>query len=155
MTAPSEPAAKPVAATDAAPRNADQWQRLWFALQTTPWNSVAVVCVDGAKAVPVANAIQSVGQRASRAPVKLVSAAGLPMRDAIAVVDAITAAAEQQALVITPCDSPLLNPASIPVLEAVDGVVLVVELGGPTMDVLKRTLDAIGHHKVRATVTIG
>ncbi len=75
--------------------------------------------------------------------------------DAAAVAARVEERASQAELMIITSDSPGTNPAMIPVLGAVNAVVLVVRLGESSLDAVRRLADGVGRDKILATVTIG
>lgn len=132
------------------------WQRLWFTLREQNWTSMAVLGTTDAQSVEmVARTLAEVGIRDEKISVGVISALGMSFSDAAAVAARVEERASQAELVIITSDSPGTNPAMIPVLGAVNAVVLVVRLGESSLDAVRRLADGVGRDKILATVTIG
>ena len=132
------------------------WQRLWFTLREQNWTSMAVLGTTDAQSVEmVARTLAEVGIRDEKIPVGVISALGMSFSDAAAVAARVEERASQAELMIITSDSPGTNPAMIPVLGAVNAVVLVVRLGESSLDAVRRLADGVGRDKILATVTIG
>lgn len=131
-----------------------EWQRLWFSLRTVPWQVLAIVGIDGASfGSDAAKRLVEVATRDEKTPVGVISALGMSFQDTTSVVARLREGGSGLTLVV--CDSPAVNPAAIPIVHAVSGVVLVVKLGEARLEALARAVDVVGRDKVLATITVG
>ncbi len=129
-----------------------EWQRLWFTLQARGWTSLAIIGIDDAQAaVDVTNRIAAVGSVGKGSPIRVISALNVTMAETPAVVNRL--AEPMPTLVVG--DSPRINPAILPIVQATSGVVLVVRLGEASLDAVRKTVAAVGRDNVVATVSIG
>lgn len=132
-----------------------EWQRLWFTLQGRAWSSLAVIGTDvAADADRVARTLAAVGKRDGQIPVEVVTALGVSFQDVPRIVNLVSHASPEKLLLVS-CDPLRRNPAMIPVLQAVGGVVLVVRLGESRLDSVQKTVDAVGRDKIVATISVG
>ncbi len=132
------------------------WQRLWFTLQARTWTSLAVIGTDeGADAERVARLLASVGNRDGLTSVRAFSALGMTFEDVPLVVAKIAEPPVGGGWLLVSCDPLRRNPAMIPVLHAVTGVVLVVRLGESLVSSVTKTVETVGRDKVFASIAIG
>lgn len=133
------------------------WQQLWFSLRARPWTSLAIIGTERAQlAAEVAQRLATVGTRDEKTPVQVTSALGMSFQDTTVVAATARACeAGDSPLTLLACDSPLENPAMIPVLQAASGVVLVAALGTTRLDVIRRITEMVGRDKLLATVSVG
>lgn len=132
-----------------------EWQRLWFTLQGRPWSSLAVIGTDASTdADRVARTLAAVGRRDGQIPVEVVTGLGVSFQDVPRIVNQVTHASTDKLLLVS-CDPLRRNPAMIPLLQAVSGVVLVVRLGESRMDSVQKTIDAVGRDRLVATISVG
>lgn len=131
-----------------------EWQRLWFTLQGRQWTSMAVIGSDGGgDAERVARTLAAIGRRDGQVAVDVITALGITFQDVPRIVGQLAHPVSDRLLVS--CDPLRRNPAMIPILQAVDGVVLVVRLGESRLDAVQKTVDAVGRDKIVATISIG
>ncbi len=131
-----------------------EWQRLWFSLRAHTWRSLAVVGIGSASnATGAANKLIQVAARDEKTPVGMISTLGMSFQDTTSVVTRLRDDGAGLTLVV--CDSPAVNPAAIPVVHAVSGVVIVVKLGEARLDAVARAVELAGRDRVLATVTVG
>ncbi len=133
-----------------------QWERLWFTLKTRPWTSLAVVGIEsGDDAKTVARRLAAVGNRDGQLQVNVVSAIGATIAEIPGIVAKLSRGSEKHDLTIVACDPLLMNPATIPILHAASGAVIVVRLGKSMVETARQTVNAVGRDKVMASVTVG
>lgn len=131
------------------------WQHLWFALQRTPWSSLAIVPADsGLDVRDVAAAIVDVGRTSGTTDVALLNGMSASFTDAQELVETITAAARRGGHLIVACDSVDENPATLALAHASSHAVMVVRLGQSRMTAARRTVDALGRDHVLASITL-
>lgn len=129
---------------------AHELQQLWFATQTRPWNSLAVVPVSrGVPALEVAQALHEVGSRASTVPLRLLDGRTVTLSTSAGLIVNLTALQQggpgrQPNRVVVVLQSVLEELAGIPVALAVDAVLLCVELEKTLLEDARRTLDLVG-----------
>lgn len=134
----------------------DEWQRLWFTLQTRDWTTLAIMATDSsADAERVARGLAALGQRDGLGPVQVVSALGVTYEDVSRVIGHLGSAPAGAGQMLVVCDPLRRNPAMIPVLHATSGVVLVVRLGETPVASVAQVVDTIGRDKVFATIAVG
>ena len=137
-----------------SPRPDREWQRLWFSLRAYEWRSLAILGIEGAsQAEQAAQRLIAVAFEDEKTPVAEINALGMSYQEAIGVASTLQLAG--QPLTLVTCDAPDVNPAMIPIVQAVTGIVVVVRLGETRLDAVKRTLDVVGRDKILATVTVG
>ena len=134
-----------------------EWQRLWYTLRGRAWTSLAVLGIDGAAgAGDVASRLAMVGNLDKKVPVRVISALGMSYQDVTGVIAQISPeASTEPVLTVVACDSPQVNPAMIPIIQATSGAVLVVRLGDSLLDSVRKTVEVVGREKVLATVSVG
>jgi hypothetical protein len=145
-----------------------QVEELWFALARTEWTSLAIVPVEvGQRAADVAKALAEVGNRVGELPVKafaftMDSSApenSIPFADAAKLASS-TALKRQGGM---PSVSPpgqviftvapiIREPLGMAVLQAVDVVLLCIEMGRTRLDAARRTLELVGRERVGCLV---
>lgn len=131
------------------------WQRLWFGLWARRCRSLAIVGIDPATiALDVARHLEMVGSSQESSPIAVISALGMEIHDTRAVARNLRMAPDSP-LTLVACGSPDRHPATLPIVQAVDGVVLVVRLGSSRLESIRRTVDTVGRDRVMATVSIG
>jgi hypothetical protein len=126
---------------------------LWFSLTKRDWSTL--VLVPGHKAgsaLAFAAALAEAGSAIRRKPVELFSAEG---KDLIPTTDWIFPREPgdqfQRVIVLDPVG---LNPMGIPVAQGAQAVLVVVERGEADLSTVRRTVEAIGRHKVTGTVLV-
>jgi len=133
-----------------------EWHPLWSSQLARPWITLAVIAVDpGTDASRVAEVLASVGNRLGARSVRIVSTAGATATEARGVLEQLTDVPPGGDHVLVTCDPLRANPAMLPILQAVSGVVLVVRLGSSLIASAKQIVDAVGRERVFATVAIG
>lgn len=97
-----------------------------------------------------------VGNLDKKVPVRVISALGMSYQDVTGVIAQISPeASTEPELTVVACDSPQVNPAMIPIIQAASGAVLVVRLGDSLLDSVRKTVEVVGREKVLATVSVG
>jgi len=120
------------------------WQRLWFSLREREWASLAIVPVGPRQSAGfVADRLLAAGTAEQDRPVRVFNGEGLALRNVRVFIDSFLRATENE-LVLVPVDSPLQNPAAIPIARATDGAVLVLPLGDTLLSEAKEVVEAIG-----------
>ena len=131
-----------------------EWQQLWFSLRSREWHTIALVGIDIADlATEAAQRLAKVGMRDEKTPVEVISALGMSFQGTTALARECQSVAPP-ALRLIACDSPAEHPAALPLLQAVAGVVLVVNLGA-RLESVRRVAELAGRDKVLATVSVG
>lgn len=133
-----------------------EWQRAWFSLQRREWSSLAIVGTEsGAEAEVAARHLATIGTRDGLKSVRVLSALNLTYADAPRALDYLAEAAANGDLVVVACDPVRQNHATLPLLQAVSGVILVVRLGVSRTAWVKKTIEVVGRERVLATVSVG
>ena len=133
-----------------------EWQRLWFRLQTRPCTSLAVLGTEhGSDAGRVTMTLAAIGNRDGQVPVRVISAIGASFADVPRILGQLSQAAAEHSRTLVPCDSLQSNPATIPILHASAGVILIVRLGDSMLESMKTTVELVGRDRVMATITVG
>jgi hypothetical protein len=139
---------QPFAVVPGAP--SAELQRLWFATQARPWNSLAVLPVaPGGPALEVAQALHEVGSRASPVPLRLLDGRSVSLSTSAGLIVNMTALQQagpgrQGSRVVVVLHSVLAELAGIPVALAADAVLLCIELEKTTLEDARRTLALVG-----------
>lgn len=141
--------------TDRIPGESE-WQRAWFSLQRREWSSLAIIGTEsGDEAETAARQLAAIGTRDGLRSVRVLSALNLTFADAPRALDYLAEAATHGELVVVACDPVRHNQATLPVLHAVSGVILVVRLGASRTDWVKKTIEVVGRERIVATISVG
>jgi hypothetical protein len=125
-------------------------QQLWFAAQSRPWNSLAVLPVSpGGPAQEVAQALHDVGERASPVPIKLLDGRSVSLATSAGLIMNMTSLQQQGpgrpgGRVVVLLHSVLAELAGIPVALAADAVLLCIELEKTSLEDARRTMALVG-----------
>jgi hypothetical protein len=130
------------------------YQELWFELRSWAWKSLAIVpTVSGVSEFDLAEQVIVVGVSNTNRRMSLISAEGVGVGDTDKVVSMIRAAEARGDRVVVVTDSLFDNPASTPIIRAVNGVVPIVRLGESERAVVERTIQAVGRSRVIGAVS--
>ncbi len=138
-------------------------QGLWFAVQTRPWASLAVLPAGpGESALSVANALYDVGALVSGGPMRLLDARAITMASSASFIVNMSALVSapgerragglQRAVVVLP--SVIEQLAVVPIVLAADAVLFTVTLGKTTLDSARRTLELVGAERVLGCILV-
>lgn len=130
------------------------WQRLWFSMLDTPWNSLAIVPAD--EAVPfnrVGDIVVAMGQEHGERSIQLIDARGVRMTDVHGIVEAIRVAG-RDSRVVTVVDSLWRSPAAMHIARVTSAALVVARIGGSRVDTAKATVLAIGPQRVLGAVAL-
>lgn len=130
-----------------------EWQQLWFSLRRLDWHTIAVIGIDiAALATEAAERLAKVGMRDEKTPVEVISALGMSFQGTTTLAKQWQSAPPSMPTLVV-CDSPAEQPATLPLLQAVSGVVLVVPLGA-RLNTVRQVAGLAGRDKVLATVSV-
>jgi hypothetical protein len=130
------------------------YQELWFELRNWGWRSLAVVPTSSNRSeFEVGEQLVVVGVSNTNRPMTLVSAEGVSILETDDAIGLIRAGEERGDRVITVVDCLADNPAAVPIVRAVNAVVLVVRLGESERASIERTIAVIGRERVVGVVT--
>lgn len=136
---------------------------LWFAVQTRPWASLAVLPAGpGESAKNVAEALYDVGALASGGPMRLVDARDVTLTTSAAIIlnmtSLVAAPGERRTggtqRVVVVLSSVVEVMAGIPIAMAADAVVLTVTLGKTRLEDARRTVELVGAQRVIGTILV-
>jgi hypothetical protein len=146
-----------VSKTPAQPTPSDSdWQRLWFAMLTKSWSSVAVVPTEpGIDVGRVAEGLVAVGSRHGAKPVHLLKGIGIRLTDVQSVVDLLNTMTDRGGLVVVPVDPIAENPAAVPLIRAATGAILISRLGASRLSQARDTVRVIGKERIMGSVVLG
>lgn len=133
----------------------DAWAQLWFAIQRHTWTTLAVVPAAptrGGRRAAIFLAMA--GRRYHESSVEFVDGTRVDPDDIGSVIAEAAAAASGGAQVIVAVDSPLVNPASVPIVRAIGVALLVVPLGETTVSDARRTIESIGREQFIGSITV-
>lgn len=136
---------------------------LWFAVQTRPWSSLAVLPAGpGESALAVANALYDVGALVSGGPMRLLDARAVTLTTSAAFIvnmsSLVSAPGErrvggpQRAVVVLA--SVIDQLAGVPIVLSADAVVLTLTLGKTSVDSARRTLELVGAERVLGCILV-
>jgi hypothetical protein len=130
------------------------YQELWFELRSWAWKSLAVVpTVSGSSEFALAEQVVVVGVSNTNRRMSLISAEGVGVGDTDKVIAMIRAAEARGDRVVVVTDSIFDNPASTPIIRAVNGVIPVVKLGKSERATVEKTIQAVGRSRVIGAVS--
>jgi hypothetical protein len=131
---------------------ASQAVDLWFSLSRRDWRTLAIVPGHRAgSSMLLACALVEVGAAIHGANVELISAEG---RDLVPTTDWTYQRDPDQRQRVLALDPISLNPMVIPVAQAADLVVIVVDRGVADMAQVRRTVESIGRHRIAGCVIV-
>jgi hypothetical protein len=136
---------------------------LWFAVQTRPWCSLAVLPAGpGESALSVANALYDVGALVSGGPMRLLDARAVTLASSASFIvnmsSLVSAPGErrnggaQRAVVVLA--SVIDQMAGVPIVLSADAAILTVTLGKTTLDSARRTLELVGAERVLGCILV-
>jgi hypothetical protein len=129
-------------------------QQFWFELRGWAWKSLAIVpTVPGASEFDLAEQTLMVGVSNTNRRMSLISAEGAGVGDTDRVIAMIRSAEARGERVVVVTDPVTDNPASTPIIRAVNGVVPVVVLGQSERSDVERTIQAVGRSRVIGAVS--
>jgi len=138
-------------------------QTLWFALQSKPWASLAVVPGGaGETALEVANTLYDAGALVCGGPMRLLDARDITLATSASFIlnmtSLVAAPGERRSggmqRVVVVLSSVLDQPTGVPVTLAVDAVVLTITLGQTRLDAVRRTLATVGAGRVLGWIQV-
>ena len=133
-----------------------EYHELWFELRSWGWRSLAIIpTCEGVSEFDVAEKLVMVGVSNTGRPLTLLSAEGITVEQTEPTVDLIRRIERLGEQVIVVVDSLVDNPAAMPIVQAVNGSVLVVRLGESEQSVIERVVLAVGRERVLGVVTRG
>ena len=136
-------------------RAAADIQRLWFTLSKRPWTFLVIMPAHArGDATELARRLAEVGTQHRGTTVRCLLAVNVEVSETSHVIVEAIAQNPLEGATIVAVDSPLLNPASIPIALAADGVLLLVTLGETDISAAKQTVEAIGKDRFFGTVTL-
>jgi hypothetical protein len=131
------------------------WQHLWFSLQRTDWSALAVLPADsGLDVRDIAEAIVDIGRTSGAEDVMLLNGRGASFTDAQELVETIESYKRRRTHVVVACDSVDDNPATLALVRAASGALMVVRLGQSRLAAARKTIDAVGRDHVLASITL-
>lgn len=158
--APADTASLALAADKASPsseaavdaRGTRDWERLWLAIQRTPWMSIALVPIgEGIETKRLAEALAEVGRQHLGAKVVVHDATGVAISTLQSAVAEIIDC-EDRAIIALP---PLTEcPAGVELARAADAVILCIALGESTIAEAERVELDVGEGRVLGAVII-
>ncbi len=129
-------------------------QQLWFELRSWAWKSLAIVpTVHNGSEFELAEQVVMVGVSNTNRRMSLISAEGAGVGDTDRVIAMIRAAEARGDRVVVVTDAVIDNPASTPIIRAVNGVIPIITLGQSERSVVERTIQAVGRSRVIGAVS--
>ncbi len=129
-------------------------QELWFELRSWAWKSLAIVpTVSGSSEFTLAEQVVMMGVTNTNRRMSLVSAEGVSVADTDKVIAMIRAAEARGDRVVVVTDSIQDNPASTPIIRAVNGVIPVIQLSKSERSTVEKTIQAVGRSRVIGAVS--
>jgi hypothetical protein len=131
---------------------ASQAVDLWFKLIRRDWSTLAVVPGHAGSGLTLACALSEVGSAVSHRRVELLSAEG---HDLVPTTDWIFPRHENDRFQrVIALDAVTVNPMVIPVAQAAQAVLIVVERGSGDLRAVRRTVEAIGRQHITGCVML-
>ncbi len=133
----------------------DDWSQLWFAVQRNDWSTLAVVsAAPGIDAVEAARTLCSVASMFGDGEIDLIDATQVSP-DAVGRITAgMTGAVARGCRLLVALNSPLANPATIPIARHASLALLVVRLGEATLVSSRRVLEVVGRERFVGAVAV-
>lgn len=131
------------------------WSRIWFALSRYHWSTLAIVsATPGESAYAAASVLADAGHLYERGTVELIDATDVSPAAVEQVLASMTGALARRAQMLIALDSPLANPAVIPIARHATISALCVRLGQPTLDVSRRAIETIGREHFVGSIAV-
>ena len=123
----------------------NDWSQLWFSIQRFSWTTLAVVPASPSETgLASASALVSAGRLYQQGAVHLIDATGAAPASVDLIIASMSGSRPQNSHLVIALDSPLSNPAAIPLARHAGVALLSVSLGAPSLDESRRTIDSIG-----------
>ena len=136
-------------------RQQNHWSQLWFSIQRFSWTTLAVVPASPTDTgLASASALVSAGRLYHQGAVHLIDATGAAPASVDLIIASMSGSRPQNSQLVIALDSPLANPASIPLARHAGVALLSVSLGSPTLEESRRTIDSIGRRFFVGSVAI-
>lgn len=140
----------------AVEREHDAWAQIWFGVQRPAWSTLALVPAGaGESGFAAAGALVAAGRMYHEGLVELIDACGAEPGSTGDIMSAAADAVARGAQVVIALDSPLTNPASIPIARSAEVALLAVRLGGPRIAEMRRAIDSIGRECFIGSIAVG
>ncbi|MFT3768673.1 MAG: hypothetical protein QM820_24770 [Minicystis sp.] len=138
-----------------SPADRPDWQRLWLAIQRTPWRSLAVIPAH--HDIPTTRVARAITQVATRhlGPTALVGDATAITLDRLqAAVSCWIARPEGDPRVVLALAPVLTSPASLALAQAADAAILCLSLGRTALADAARTVEEVGRSRLLGAVIL-
>ncbi len=123
----------------------NDWSQLWFSIQRFSWTTLAVVPASPTETgLASASALVSAGRLYHQGSVHLIDATGAAPSSVDLIIASMSGMRPHNSQLVIALDSPLSNPAAIPLARHAGVALLSVSLGAPSLDESRRTIDSIG-----------
>ena len=123
----------------------NDWSQLWFSIQRFSWTTLAVIPASPTETgLASASALVSAGRLYNQGAVHLIDATGAAPGSVDLIIASMSGTRPHGSQIVIALDSPLSNPAAIPLARHAGVALLSVSLGAPSLDESRRTIDSIG-----------
>jgi hypothetical protein len=135
--------------------NDPSWQKIWLALQGKDWRSLAIVPGNqGLSTLGMAQALVDVGWQHRGLPIGLADLRNVTLPYIDSVIDEVRAHIYGGERVLIALRSIFENPATVPIAQAADGVVLCVSLGSTKIARAEETLEQVGKGRFLGSIVV-
>jgi hypothetical protein len=132
----------------------EEIQKLWFSILRHQWSSLAIVpLTDGETSLQLACVLAEVGGIHRHRTIMTIDATKTELKRISLVLEEIASEVKHGERVLVALPSLLSNVAGVPIAQAVDAVLLCVELGKADFAGARRTIELVGAGKVIGSVT--
>ncbi|MES3035098.1 MAG: hypothetical protein V4813_13965 [Gemmatimonadota bacterium] len=138
-----------------APQPDGEWSRIWFSLSKFHWSTLAMVSASpGESAIAAASMLADAGHMYERGAVELIDATGVTPAAVDQLLASMTGATARRAQMLIALDSPLENPAVIPIARHATIAVLCVPLGVAELERSRRAIETIGREHIVGSIAV-
>jgi len=135
--------------------NDPSWQRIWLAIQSKEWRSLAIVPASrGLATLEVAQALVDVGWQHRGLPIGLADLRNVTLPYIDSVIDEVRAHVFSGERVLIALRSIFENPATVPIAQAADRALLCIGLGVTSVTGAEDSIEQIGHSRFLGSIIV-
>jgi len=135
--------------------NDPDWQRIWLAIQSKDWRSLAIVPgSQGLSTLGVAQALVDVGWQHRGLPIGLADLRNVTLPYIDSVIDEVRGHIYSGERVLIALRSPFENPATVPIAQSADGALLCVRLGQTKISGAEKVLEQVGKGRFLGSIVV-
>src|SRR5262249_61973622 len=131
------------------------WQRIWLAIQSKEWRSLAIVpASQGLGTLEPAQALVDVGWQHRGLPIGLADLRNVTLPYIDSVIDEVRGHIYSGERVLIALRSVFENPATVPIAQAADAALLCISLGRTKIAGAEETLEQVGKGRFFGSIVV-